>query len=69
LIANLGLSKLALKTPGPANYIMPNSLFSGPQYSLSYRYLPEGMHFDDLFKNKKITAGYALSLNHCDPFR
>ncbi|KAJ3414311.1 hypothetical protein HDV05_006760 [Chytridiales sp. JEL 0842] len=31
----------ALKTPGPANYIMPNTLFSGPQYSLSYRYLPE----------------------------
>lgn len=30
----------ALKTPGPANYIMPNTLFSGPQYSLTARNIP-----------------------------
>ncbi|KAJ3217201.1 hypothetical protein HDU67_008330 [Dinochytrium kinnereticum] len=30
----------AMKTPGPANYIMPNALFSGPQYSLTARALP-----------------------------
>ncbi|KAI8854984.1 hypothetical protein BC829DRAFT_378945 [Chytridium lagenaria] len=30
----------AMKTPGPANYIMPNNLFCGPQYSLTARSLP-----------------------------
>ncbi|KAJ3179080.1 hypothetical protein HK101_010075 [Irineochytrium annulatum] len=30
----------AMKTPGPANYIMPNTLFSGPQYTLPARELP-----------------------------
>ncbi|KAJ3304074.1 hypothetical protein HDU76_005259 [Blyttiomyces sp. JEL0837] len=30
----------ALKTPGPANYIMPNALFCGPQYSLTGRNVP-----------------------------
>ncbi|KAI8612746.1 hypothetical protein BC830DRAFT_1083137 [Chytriomyces sp. MP71] len=30
----------SLKTPGPANYIIPNTLFSGPQYSLTGRNLP-----------------------------
>ncbi|KAI9206877.1 uncharacterized protein BJ171DRAFT_641682 [Polychytrium aggregatum] len=30
----------ALKTPGPANYIMPNTLFSGPQHSLTGRNIP-----------------------------
>ncbi|KAJ3026319.1 UNVERIFIED_CONTAM: hypothetical protein HDU68_005856 [Siphonaria sp. JEL0065] len=31
----------SLKTPGPANYIIPNSLFSGPQYSLTGRNIPD----------------------------
>ena len=31
---------IALNTPGPANYIMPSSLFSGPQYSLTARNIP-----------------------------
>ncbi|KAI9330942.1 hypothetical protein BDR26DRAFT_870755 [Obelidium mucronatum] len=31
----------SLKTPGPANYIIPNTLFSGPQYSLTGRNIPE----------------------------
>ncbi|KND03362.1 uncharacterized protein SPPG_02405 [Spizellomyces punctatus DAOM BR117] len=28
----------ALKTPGPANYLMPNDLFSGPQFSIIGRH-------------------------------
>ncbi|KAJ3109052.1 hypothetical protein HDU97_009170 [Phlyctochytrium planicorne] len=35
----------AMKTPGPANYIMPNNLFSGPQYSLAARELPEDENY------------------------
>ncbi|KAJ3067143.1 hypothetical protein HDU98_009664 [Podochytrium sp. JEL0797] len=30
-----------LKTPGPANYIIPDTLFSGPQYSLTGRTIEE----------------------------
>ncbi len=29
-----------LKTPGPANYIMPNYLFNGPQHTLTPRNVP-----------------------------
>ncbi|KAI9337698.1 hypothetical protein DFJ73DRAFT_950642 [Zopfochytrium polystomum] len=29
-----------MKTPGPANYIMPNALFSGPQYSVTGKNVP-----------------------------
>lgn len=29
-----------LNTPGPTNYIMPSTLFSGPQYSLTGRNIP-----------------------------
>ncbi|KAI9105224.1 hypothetical protein DFS34DRAFT_709045 [Phlyctochytrium arcticum] len=28
-------SKVTMKTPGPANYLMPNDLFTGPQFSIS----------------------------------
>ncbi|KAJ3180057.1 hypothetical protein HDU87_002280 [Geranomyces variabilis] len=31
----------ALKTPGPANYIMPAALFSGPQFSIIGKHDPE----------------------------
>ncbi|KAJ3122859.1 Katanin p60 ATPase-containing subunit A1 [Nowakowskiella sp. JEL0407] len=31
----------SMKTPGPANYIIPNTLFNGPQYSLTGRSLED----------------------------
>ncbi|KAJ3139065.1 hypothetical protein HK100_012095 [Physocladia obscura] len=40
----------SLKTPGPANYIIPNQLFSGPQYSLTGRPISaDGDDDDDEF--------------------
>ncbi|KAJ3040445.1 hypothetical protein HDV00_010881 [Rhizophlyctis rosea] len=30
----------ALKTPGPANYIVPANLFNGPQFSMTGREIP-----------------------------
>ncbi|KAJ1553503.1 hypothetical protein HK405_007725 [Cladochytrium tenue] len=36
----------AMKTPGPANYIMPDTLFSGPRYSVTGRDVPyEGQSY------------------------
>ncbi|ORY45299.1 hypothetical protein BCR33DRAFT_716583 [Rhizoclosmatium globosum] len=45
----------SMKTPGPANYIIPNSLFNGPQYSLTGRNVPEE---EDLVKDLPSPASY-----------
>jgi hypothetical protein len=38
---------LDLNKPGPANYIIPSTLFSGPQYSLTARNIPFQISLED----------------------